>query len=172
MFNYMVEIWSDIEGFGGCYQVSNFGRVKSLKFGKEQILKVKKDRYLRIGLCKDGKQKFYMVHRLVALAFIPNPYNLPEINHIDEDKTNNKVENLEWCDRKYNINYGSHNKRMAESQTNYPKFSKKVLCVETGVIYPSAMQVKRELGFDNGNISNACNGRCKSAYGFHWRYID
>lgn len=167
----MKEIWRDIEGYEG-YQVSNLGRVKSLKFGKEQILKVKKDRYLRIGLCKDGKQKFYMVHRLVALAFLPNPENLPEINHIDEDKTNNRVENLEWCDRKYNINYGSHNKRKSESQTNYPKFSKKVICVETGVIYQSAMQVKRELGFSNGNISNACNGRCKSAYGFHWRYID
>lgn len=169
----MKEIWRDIEGFGDCYQVSNRGIVKSLKFGKERIMKAKKDKgYLRVGLRKDGKQKFYMVHRLVALAFLPNPENLPEINHIDEDKTNNRVENLEWCSAKYNTNYGSRTKKATESNTNHQNMSKKVLCVETGKIYPSAHQVERDLGFLNGNISAACNGKYKQAYGFHWRYID
>ena len=170
----MKEIWRDIEGFGTCYQVSNLGRVKSLKYGKERIMKAMKDEdgYLRVTLYKDGKKKKYGVHRLVATAFIPNPYNLPQVNHKDEVKTNNISYNLEFCSVKYNINYGSRTKRMVESKTNYPKFSKQVLCVETGVIYPSTHQVQRELGFANSNISAACNGKQKTAYGFHWRYID
>lgn len=169
----MKEIWRDIEGFCGCYQVSNMGRVKSLKFGKERILKAKKDYgYLRIGLRKDGKKNFYMIHRLVALAFLPNPYNLPQVNHKDEDKTNNRVDNLDWCSAEYNVNYGTRNKRCSEILTNNQKKSKKILCVETGVVYPSEMQVKRELGFDNGYISKVCNGKYKRAYGYTWRYID
>lgn len=162
----MVEIWKDIEGYCGCYQVSNFGNVKSLNYmhtGREKILKVEKTKcgYLRVIFCKDGKIKRFSVHRLVAQAFIPNPYNLPQVNHIDENKTNNIVSNLQWCSSQYNINYGHRNE----------KISKKVLCVETGKVYTSTHQVERELGFANSNISRACNGKQKSAYGFHWRYI-
>lgn len=176
IIKYMQEIWIDIEGYGGCYQASNFGRVKSLKYNhtfKERILKASKDKkgYLIVCLCKDGIKKSYKVHRLIALTFIPNPDNLPEINHKDEDKTNNRIENLEWCDRKHNVNFGSRTKRMVESKTNYPKFSKQVLCVETGKIYPSIHQVERELGFLHGNISLSCNGKIKSAYGYTWRYV-
>lgn len=170
----MKEIWRDIEGFGDCYQVSNRGIVKSLKFGKERIMKARKNKsgYLSVVLYKDGKKKQLIVHRLVAQAFIPNPYNLPQVNHKDEIKSNNMVENLEWCSRSYNINYGSRTKRMVESNTNHPKKSKQVLCVETGKIYPSTNQVQRELGFYQTNISAACLGKYKQAYGFHWRYID
>lgn len=164
----MQEIWRDIEGYENLYQVSNLGRVKSLKYGKERIMKERicTNGYLNTCLCKDGKAKYYLTHRLVAKAFIPNPDNLPEINHIDEDITNNNAENLEWCDRKYNNNFGSHNKRMAESK------SKKVLCVETGKIYSSLLQVERELGYKHQGIIYACKGKYKQAYGFHWRYID
>lgn len=174
----MKEIWRDIEGYENLYQVSNLGRVKSLGNGicnsKEKILKAIKHNcgYLSICLYKYGKSKKYFVHRLVAHAFIPNPYNLPQVNHISEDKTNNRVDNLEWCDCKYNINYGTHNKKVSESQTNHPKKSKKVLCIETGKIYPSTHQVERELGFNYSTILKVCNGKYKSAYGFHWRYID
>lgn len=109
----IIEEWKDVPNYEGLYQVSNLGRIKSLrdKNGKarEKILKLKLSKfgYYQICLCKNGKQKWYFVHRLVALAFIPNPNNLPQINHIDENKTNNYVENLEWCTSKYNSNYGT-----------------------------------------------------------------
>ena len=166
----MIEIWKDIEGYENLYQVSNLGRVKSLNYnhtGKEKIMKAKKDKgYLRVQLYKDGKPKFYSVHRLVATSFLPNPNNLSQVNHIDEDKSNNIVDNLEWCSAKYNSNYGTRIQRIVE------KNNKQVLCVETGVVYPSTMQVEREIGFLQCNISKACCGKYKTAYGFHWRYID
>ena len=176
----MEEIWKDIESYEGLYQISNLGRVKSLGKGKsnnskERIMKAGKDKkngYLSVILYKDGKKKYCKVHRLVAFVFLPNPDNLPQVNHIDEDKTNNRVENLEFCDAKYNSNYGTRTQRVSKSQTNYPNKSKKVLCVETGKIYPSIHQVQRELGFSHGNISSVCSGRREQAYGFHWRYID
>lgn len=163
----MKEIWKDIEGYFGLYQISTHGNVKSLKFGKEKILKPTKNKYgyLQVGLSKDGKLKIYKVHRLVAENFIENPKNLEQINHRDEDKTNNHVTNLEWCTPKQNINYGTHNQRVAE------KLSKQVLCVETGKIYTSTMEVKRQLGFGNGNIVKCCNGKRKTCGGFHWRYV-
>ena len=114
----MIEIWKDIEGYENLYQVSNLGRVKSLNYnhtGKEKIMKAKKDKgYLRVQLYKDGKPKFYSVHRLVATSFLPNPNNLSQVNHIDEDKSNNIVDNLEWCSAKYNSNYGTRIQRIVE----------------------------------------------------------
>lgn len=153
----MIEIFKDIEGYED-YQISNLGNVKSLRFGKEKILKPVKDgkKYLCVVLYKQGKHKMCKVHRLVAQAFIDNPNNLPQINHKDEDKTNNQVNNLEWCDCQYNIDYSQ---------------SKQVLCVETGIIYPSLSEVYRQLGFSQGYISLACNGKYKTAYGFHWKYV-
>lgn len=99
----MEEIWKDIEGYEGKYQVSNTGEVKSLNYrgsGKTKLLRqtADKDGYKCVIFCKNGKVKGYKVHRLVAIAFIPNPNSLPIINHKDEDKTNNCVDNLEWCD--------------------------------------------------------------------------
>lgn len=163
-----MEIWKDIKGYEG-YKVSNLGNVKSLNYnrtGKEKILKPKKNKgYLYVNLCKQGKVKFYLVHRLVAQAFIPNPNNYPQINHKDEDKTNNTIQNLEWCDRKYNNNYGTRNQRSALSR------SKQVLCVETGLLYTSLIEVQRQLGFAQPNISSACTGRYKTAYKYHWEYV-
>lgn len=169
----MKEIFKDIEGYEGVYQISNLGNVKSLKYGKERILKPKKDvgGYLRVTLCKEGKLKHYKIHRLVAEAFIVNPNNLPQLNHKDEDKTNNRVENLEWCTHFYNNNYGTRNQRSVESNTNHPNKSKQVMCLETGKIYPSTHQVERELGYNRGNISKCCTGRYKQAYGYTWKYV-
>ena len=153
----MIEIFKDIEGYED-YQISNLGNVKSLRFGKEKILKPVKDgkKYLCVVLYKQGKHKMCKVHRLVAQAFIPNPNNYQQVNHKDEDKTNNQVNNLEWCDCQYNIDYSQ---------------SKQVMCLETGKIYPSTMEVHRQLGFSQGYISLACNGKHKTAYGFHWKYV-
>ena len=115
----MDEMWKDIEGYEGLYQVSNTGQAKSLNYkgsGEAKLLKqsTNKQGYKRITLCKNGKTKRYSVHRLVALAFIPNPDNLPIINHKDENPSNNNVNNLEWCTYKYNINYGTARKRAGE----------------------------------------------------------
>lgn len=166
------EIWKDVKDYEGLYQVSNLGRVKSLgndKTRKEKILKLKNVRgYLLIKLCKDGKQKFFAVHRLVAQHFIPNSLNLPEINHKDENKENNCLENLEWCDRTYNINYGTRNERVAE------KRSKNVYQYDISGNFirewKSAYEIQREIGCSQGNISDCCRGKRKSVYKFIWTY--
>ena len=167
------EIWKDIEDYEGRYQVSNMGNAKSLNYrrtGKERILKTRKtsDGYLLVTLYKDGKMKTYYVHRLVATAFCENPEGYTEINHIDQDKTNNKVDNLEFCSRSYNINYGTRNKRIAE------KLGKPVIAIDkrTGLIleFPSALEAERETGIANGSIIQCCKGKRNSAGGFYWMY--
>lgn len=111
-----IEEWRVIEDYPD-YMISNLGRVKSLKYGKERILKSNKDKdnYLRVPLHKEGKLKVHQIHRLVALHFIPNPNNLPQVNHKDEDPSNNVISNLEWCDAKYNINYGTRNEKVSKA---------------------------------------------------------
>ena len=117
-----MEVWKDIKGYEGLYQVSNLGNVMSLHYrgtkNKKQLLKPAKDKdgYLSIALYKDGKTKQYRVHRLVASAFIPNPNNYSQVNHINEIKDDNRVENLEWCTAKYNNNYGDRRKHASQSQ--------------------------------------------------------
>jgi len=123
----MKEIWKDIKGYESLYQVSNLGRVKSLarkvikincvSFKKERILKQQTDRYgyKKVILQRNYQIKTFSIHRLVAEAFLENPYNLPQINHKDENKENNCVLNLEYCDSKYNNNYGTRNKRVSET---------------------------------------------------------
>lgn len=115
------EIWRSIKGYEGLYEVSSYGRVRSLDrydssnhFRKGKLLKLKKENngYIRITLCKCGIEKMYMVHRLVANEFIDNPYKLPQINHKDENPTNNRVDNLEWCNQEYNNKYGLRLKRI------------------------------------------------------------
>ena len=105
-----IEIWKDIEGYEGLYQVSNTGKIKSLKSwggNNERIMKPRNQGtgYLSIGLSKDKKCRQFLVHRLVAQAFIPNPNNYDFVNHKDENKTNNVIENLEWCTKSYNSIY-------------------------------------------------------------------
>ena len=114
------EIWRPIEGYEGLYEVSSYGRVRSLDrydnrncFRKGKVLSPIKDKdgYIQVSLYYNRKMYKKYVHRIVAEAFLPNPDNLPEVNHKDEDKTNNNVTNLEWCDRKYNLSYGSRQER-------------------------------------------------------------
>lgn len=165
----MNEIWKDIYGFP-YYQVSNLGRVRSFKFGNERILKQSKNSwgYLYVGLSKNGKQYMKRVHRLVAQAFLPNPQNLSQVNHKDENKENCKVDNLEWCNSSFNINYLSRNNRVAKA------LSKKVLqySIESVLIkeWLSTCEIERQLGFSQANISKCCRGERKTAYGFIWRY--
>ena len=167
-----MEIWKAIAGYEGIYEVSDLGRVKSLKYGKERILKPGGDPhgYLRVSLCKDGQKKPSLVHRLVSEAFIPNPNNLETVNHKDEVKTNNTVSNLEWMSIGDNNNYGTHNKRVSEAH------SKKVQMLDksTGELlatFPSTIEAERVTGINHSHISKCCNGKLKSAGGYIWRYI-
>lgn len=102
----MEEIWEDIEGYKGEYAISNLGRIKSIKNNIVMKPMLATNGYLVACLWHNGKQKKIVIHRLVAQAFVPNPNNYNEVNHIDENKTNNKADNLEWCTHKYNMNYG------------------------------------------------------------------
>lgn len=180
----MVEEWRDIViekngviyDYTGLYQVSNHGRVRSLNYnhtGEIQMLKLSeyKNGYLRVCLVKNKKRKDFLVHRLVGFAFsdlIPNndPINKIHINHIDENKHNNHVENLEWVTQKQNNTHGTRVERQAKS------ISKKVRCVETGEIFESIIDVERKLGLPNTNIGKCCKGKQKTCGGFHWMYLD
>ena len=133
----MPEIWKNIKDYEGLYQISNLGRVKRIWKTKENICTpILQKEYYYINLCKHQKSKRKLLHRLVAQAFIPNPDNLTEVNHKDEDKLNNRVENLEWCTSKYNSNYGTRNIRKA----------KPIQCIETGKVYWGARELERQTG--------------------------
>lgn len=121
--------------------------------------------YLRVNLYKDGKRYSKRLHRIVAETFIPNPNNLSQVNHKDENKTNNCVNNLEWCDSKYNNNYGTKTERLKISM------GKKIKCIETNIIYNSACEAERETGISNGNINQACHGKRNHAGGYHWCFV-
>ena len=174
----MMEEWKDIEGYEGLYQVSNCGRVKSTQYWNgtyERILTNNKDKngYLSVALFKEGKRKWFFVHRLVAQAFLENPDNLNEVNHINENNTDNRAENLEYCSRKYNCNYGTRNQRIVEKTKN-GKLSKTVYqyTLDSKFIaeYPSTQEVERQLGYSSSNIRTCCRGKQKTAYGYKWTY--
>lgn len=119
------EQWRPIEGYEGICEVSNLGRIRRVKgydslghLRNEKILRPRMNccGYLLVGLCREGKQRHFSVHRLVAQAFLPNPDGLPQVNHKDEDKTNNRADNLEWCTRSYNINYGTRIERQVQTR--------------------------------------------------------
>ena len=169
------EIWRDVVGFEGLYEVSNLGNVNRLvKYnGAHKPRKLRMDRYgyKYVRLWKNGKAKYFTVHRLVAMAFIPNPENLPCINHKDEDRTNNDVNNLEWCTVKYNSNYGGRNEKLSKSMRNHPNKSKPVMCVETQEVFPSAREVERQTGIRNEQILQCCKKPNRTARGYHWQFI-
>lgn len=184
------EIWKDIEGYESKYQVSNLGRVRSLNYNREKQIKILKPKinrygYQELSLYKNSKKKFYTIHRLVAKSFLSNQNNLPQVNHKDEDKTNNCVENLEWCTSEYNINFGTRNRKVRTKQSGelnpmFGKFGKKHhnskqvnqhnINGEFIRCWDCVTDIERELGFLQSSISNCANGKTKSSYGFIWRY--
>lgn len=180
--NFEKEVWKDIPNYEG-YQVSNLGRVKSLEridaLGhkrKEKILKTARDRYgyYLISLCKNSIQKFYLVHRLVWIAFNGTIPEGLQVNHINEIKSDNRLSNLNLMTAKENLNYGSRNERAGKFLKNRKDLSKAVLQFTLEDIfvkeYPSIMQAERETGFANSCISACCNGKYKQAYGYIWKY--
>ena len=183
----MLEEWKDIEGYEGLYMVSSLGRVKSLNYhrtSKERIMKLCKENhgYLHVMLCKNHKQKTLKVHRLVATAFIPNPDNKPCIDHINTVKDDNRVENLMWCTAKENVNNPISIKRLLENSPTAGKFGKDHFRSKPVYQYSldgklirkwgSTMDVQRELGILQQNISRCCLGKRKTAYGFIWQYAE
>lgn len=192
----MEEIWKDVKGYEGLYQVSNLGRVKSLErvvirgnghgkhIIKEKVKKPFKATYLQLFLSK-GVKKLHFIHRLVAEAFIPNPQNLPCIDHINTDKYDNRVENLRWCTMKENQNNPLTRKHMSESK----KGEKSHMWGKRGKLnwsskptlqytlsgklireWDAVMDIERELGYHQGCISKCCRGESETSYGFKWKY--
>ena len=197
------EIWKSVVGFEGLYEASSFGRIKSLPkirkgrggythFLKERILKPQPSVSGRgekhVTLRKNGKSFVKSVHRLVAISFIPNPNNLPQINHKDENPSNNRVDNLEWCDGFYNHNYGTikeRTKATVAKNNSYRKsllkkiskgYIKNVMCLDDNGnllgIYENSIAAGKATGVYPRSIRRCCSGEMKHSGGFVWKYLD
>lgn len=187
----MEEVWKDIKGYEGLYQVSNLGRVKSLdryvahknnsiRFIESKIKNqtVNQSGYLVTHLCKNSKSSSFLVHRLVAQTFIHNPNNLPEVNHKDEVKTNNCVDNLEWCDHYYNSNYGTRTERLRPHLNKVRKKSNDVLSKTVhqytldGVLINTykSTRATAKYGFCPPSVARCCRGVHKTYKGYIWKY--
>ena len=166
---YLNEIWKPIKGYEGLYEVSNFGRVKSIRFGKEKIMssKAKGNKYLKIMLCKNKTYKRFYIHRLVAQAFLPNTDNLPCVNHKDENPLNNVVSNLEWCTYSYNNSYGNRNKRIALS--NSKPVLQYTLDGQFVKEWSSTMECGRN-GFQQSSVAACCRGERNKHKNYIWKY--
>ena len=164
------ELWCPINGYEGLYSISNFGRVLSHHWGKSRILKqrVSPRGYSQVNLTKNSKLTTFRVHGLVAKHFLRNPNGLTEINHKDENKSNNRADNLEWCTRSHNVNYGT-------------RISRQRLGVIKGVVqydrkgdfvasYDSLTRASREVGLTVSHIAGCCKKKYPFAGGFVWKY--
>lgn len=183
-----IEIWKDIPDFEGYYQASNLGRIRSVERICDSCYNSKQKRkskilkpvnmgngYYRVHLSKNGKYRYWLIHRLVAITFIPNPNNLPFINHKDENPANNSVWNLEWCDYSYNNSYGTkvvrcNDTRIKNNLPNKPKITYQFdLNGNLLATYPSTAEAARQLKCRQSAISSAClrNGKTN---GYKWSY--
>ena len=162
----MIEELKDIENYEGLYAITRDGRVWSYRSNKFLKPIDNGHGYYQINLCREGKGKNYLIHRLVAQAFIPNPERLPQVNHKDENPQNNCASNLEWCDAKYNANYGTRTERAAK------KRSIPVYCEELDRVFDGSRQAARELELDNSSIIKCCKGKLKTHGGYHFKYAE
>lgn len=177
----MLEVWKDIQGYNGKYQVSNLGRVKSLNYkrtGKEHILALALSSYPRLNLRKNGKTVNCAVHRLVWEAFNgPIPVGL-QINHLNENKSDNRLANLSLVTPSQNINWGTRTERMRQTQRRCKKNIKVILQYDLNenfiVEYYSLSEAARQIGNEKAryNIANCARGKVKSSYGYIWKYKD
>ena len=156
----------DIKGYEGLYAITSCGKVWGYKRKKFLKPTVAADGRERVGLTKNGIQKQYLVHRLVAEAYISNPLNLPQVNHKDENPLHNYINNLEWCDNTYNLSYGTRLERSVKGH------KKPIYCVELDKIFDSVADASRELNIDNSGIVKVCKGKKLTAGGYHWKYAE
>jgi hypothetical protein len=174
------EIWKEVAGYEGLYAVSNKGRLLCHNYhstNTDGIIKpyMNENGYCRYTLCKNNKTRRFYAHRLVANAFIENPFDYPCINHKDENPYNNDAENLEWCTYKYNNNYGNHNKNISGKMRNRPEMSRRVAqFTMDGVlvsIYQSSQEAQRNGVFWATGIRNCAEGKYKQHKGYVFKYI-
>ena len=178
----MEEVWKNVIGYETLYEVSNLGRVRSkeryvrytkwktgnyMQLRKSKLLSLTKMKngYLRVELSDNGTHRLVLVHRLVAKAFIPNPNNYNQVNHIDGNKENNNVNNLEWCSCEMNMQHAQRN--------NLYRNHKEILQIKNGVVikeFRSAYDIQKELGYFAQSIGKVALGKRKSAYGFQWAF--
>ena len=150
------------------YTISDKGEIVNINTNKELKPYIRNDGYVIISLSKGGKKYKCYLHRLVAETFIPNPDNLPQVNHKDENKSNNCVSNLEWITPKDNCNYGTRNERQGLGHSKpIEQYDLEGNFIKE---WNSAAQVERDLGFNHSNISKCCLGQQKTAYNYKWRY--
>ena len=178
---FTIEIWKDIKGYEGIYQVSNLGRIKSLKYGKEVIMKPKPNThgYIRVSITMHNKKKSIAVHRLVAETFIPNPDNKPCIDHINTNRADNRVENLRWVTYSENSYNPITNKRnsIANTGASNPN-ARKTKCITTGKIFETTTAASKYYNVQRENICRCCKGVVKSAgklpdgTKLEWEYIN
>lgn len=170
-----VETWEPVVGYEGKYEVSNLGRLRSLNYRMQKgVLKVLKtppdaDGYSRVNLSLRGKCTNHSVHRIVAEALLENPLKLPEVNHINENKSDNRVQNLEWCDRQYNINAGTLPSRLSVSRS-VPVLAIDPVSKAIKFYFSSLSEVERS-GFNRDEVSKACRGVRNTPYkGLQWLF--
>lgn len=176
-----MEIWKDIVGFESSHQISNMGRIRTKdryakvcgngkRLVKGRILKPVrcKNGYLEAQLNFQGKRTVFLLHRLVAMYFVANPHGLPEVNHKDENISNNEADNLEWCTSKYNANYGTRNERFREKlMIPVNQYDTKGSFIRK---WSGAIEVEKCLGIHGESVARCCRGKQRLAGGFEWRY--
>jgi len=159
-------LWRDVPGYEGRYQVSNKGAVRNSKHRPLKVTENEKG-YPRVWLSAHGKLKHHFVHRLVATAFLPNPAQLPEVNHINGVKTDCRVKNLEWCTISHNRRHSAY---VLGNESGKPK--RPVVCLDTGKTYPSVAEAARAVSGDKQNITNCCQGKRGRHKGLRWAYAE
>lgn len=183
----MQEIWKPIPNYEGYYEASTKGRIKSVgRISKVKGFKINgkilksikgSNGYMYVSLSADNIPRRFTVHRLIALTFLENPNGYTSINHKDENKENNSVNNLEWCTSKYNTNYGTCVSRASKARMNNKAHSKPVEQIDESTgevvcVYPSIREIMRINGYARAHISACCHGKEKRAYGYKWKFAE
>ena len=169
----MAEIWKDVVGYEGLYQVSSEGVVKSLITNRFLSPTFSQNGYGIVCLCYNGDHKYCSVHRLVAETFIPNPENLPTVDHINRNKRDNRIENLRWASWSTQIlnrevDYSKRNRKYTKGGKHHN--ARQVICVETGEVFPCIKDAADYFGINASNLGYVCRGERLTCGGYHWRY--